>query len=212
MKKAEEFNELKNLIQKEKKIMQEISSSINYYQNSDAEERKMVSVHINVLKSELLKTNEKIPEEIKKISLVKKLPDDSQKKSVEYPKGKIVEEIKKTDVQKLEVGQYPLTKQEQPKLEEKIDNSKIKISYPKRTFIEKVGLDVFFSRDELKPNELEKETIKRIKKKREEIILQKKEKPNNYVTNANRFFSEYSKELRDKKIFPNLKEDLIKST
>ena len=192
MKKTNEFNDLKDLIQREKKIIKEIISSSNYLQNSDAEEKKLISIHLSLLKEELIKTNDKIPDEIKKINLVKSLNETIPVKPVEEPKK---QEIKP------EVNQE--IKQEIQKKKENF--------LPRKTFIERIGLDILYAKDDLKPTPLEKETIKRIKKKREEKILKTKEKSNEYLKTSNKFFSELSKKLMKNKVFPTLEEDLIKA-
>jgi len=58
---------------------------------------------------------------------------------------------------------------------------------------------------------IEKETIKRLKKKEEKIIKEKIKKPNKYFKTANKFFSDFSRSLFKKKIFLELRKDLIKT-
>jgi len=60
-------------------------------------------------------------------------------------------------------------------------------------------------------SELEKETLKRLKRKEKKIIERKLKKPNKYVKISNRVFSNFSRSLLDKKIFLTLKRDLIKT-
>jgi hypothetical protein len=215
MKKDDRFNELKDLIQKEKKIIKEISSSLNYYQNSNIEERNMLSGHITLLKNELLKTNDKIPEELKKINLIKVLPQTNVVKTPEETKTKPVEEVKQKQIEearKAEVKPEEKKRQEIKKTEVKTETqNKIITSLPKKSFIERIGLDVIYSKNDLKPNTLEKETIKRIKKKREENLAKSKEKPNEYLISANKYFADFSRSLANKKIFPTLGEDLMKA-
>jgi len=71
-----------------------------------------------------------------------------------------------------------------------------------------------FSREELKKleiSEIEKETLKRLSKKRK-IIFEKPEKKSSwYIKISNRFFSEYSMKLEKSEMFRQLKRDLIKS-
>lgn len=204
MKRNEKFNELRDLIQKEKKIAKEISSSLNYFKNSSIEERKMISAHLVVLKAELSKVNERVGEEIKNINLIKQLPGGNIPKT---SKENETEEQKKE-----EINNQNNKKEEIKKPEVKIIPQKNNFSsVPKKSFIERIGLDVFYTKKELRPTPLERETIKRIKKKREENLSKKEEKPNNYVILANKYFSKLSIKIIKQKLSPTLAEDLIKS-
>ena len=58
---------------------------------------------------------------------------------------------------------------------------------------------------------LEKQTIKRLKRKEKKVVVKKERKPSSYVGMANRLFSETSKSLLKKGMFRNLKRDLIKA-
>lgn len=60
-------------------------------------------------------------------------------------------------------------------------------------------------------SELEKDTVKRLKKREERIIYRKERKSNFYVNTANRVFANASKKLVDKEIFKPLEKELIKS-
>ncbi len=57
---------------------------------------------------------------------------------------------------------------------------------------------------------LERETIKRIRKKGKEIIEKKEKKPSNYIRIANIFFSKVSNSLLEKGYFKNMKRNLIR--
>ncbi len=59
--------------------------------------------------------------------------------------------------------------------------------------------------------ELEKETLKRLRKKEEKVVKKKVEKPSEYIKMANRIFKNKSKTLSKKKVFDILKTSLIKS-
>lgn len=63
---------------------------------------------------------------------------------------------------------------------------------------------------ELKTKGIEKETIKRLKKKEEEVIAEKQKKPKWYAKTANKMFSKKSLSLLNKKAFQSLERDLIK--
>ncbi len=60
--------------------------------------------------------------------------------------------------------------------------------------------------------ELEKRTLKRLKKKKEKIIKQKIKKPSIYVKTSNKIFSNLSISFVDRKMFRSLKRDLIKAS
>jgi len=58
---------------------------------------------------------------------------------------------------------------------------------------------------------LEKEILKRLKKKEKKIIEKKVKKPSKYVEKANKIFSDFSISLLKKKMFQKLEKDLIKT-
>jgi flagellar protein FlaJ len=60
-------------------------------------------------------------------------------------------------------------------------------------------------------SELERETIKRLKKKEKKVISKKTKKPSKYVKISNKFFSNFSNSLIDKRIFLILERNLIKA-
>lgn len=64
---------------------------------------------------------------------------------------------------------------------------------------------------DLKPEILEKETIKRIKKKEKKEIVEKKKKPKWYAKTANKLFSKISFSVVNKKALQTLERDLIKA-
>ncbi len=193
MKLAGEFNEIRRIIEKEKKIVKEMMVYSTYLKNSGFEERKMIYQQILLLKDALNKENENLLEEIQKVNLIKPLPE----------KGESVKEENK-----IEPKQEELKKEEQKKR-----ISDFNILQKKPSFIERIGIEKIYKKDELKPTPLEKETIKRIKNKKREEEIKKiaKDKPDEYVRIANQFFSNFSKKLIKMKVFTNLEEDLIKS-
>ena len=65
--------------------------------------------------------------------------------------------------------------------------------------------------EELKPTSLEKETLKRIKKKVVKEEEEKEQKPNPYIRLANRIFSNISNKIVTQKTFEDLERDLIKA-
>jgi len=59
--------------------------------------------------------------------------------------------------------------------------------------------------------ELERNILKRLKKKDRKIKIVKEKKPSRYIRTANKFFGDYAKELVEKKSFAGIKRDIIKS-
>jgi len=59
--------------------------------------------------------------------------------------------------------------------------------------------------------ELDKETIKRLKKKEKKIVKEKSKKPRGYVKLSSKFCSKFANSLADKKMFKTLSRDLIKA-
>jgi flagellar protein FlaJ len=58
---------------------------------------------------------------------------------------------------------------------------------------------------------LERETLRRLKKKEEKVVEVKEKKPSAYIKTANRFFSDLSMSLLKKKKFQKLEKDLVKT-
>jgi Flp pilus assembly protein TadB len=63
----------------------------------------------------------------------------------------------------------------------------------------------------MKLSGLEKETLKRLKKKEEKVVKKKEKKPSAYIKSANKFFSDLSRKLIEKKWFALVKRDLTKT-
>ena len=66
-------------------------------------------------------------------------------------------------------------------------------------------------RGKLKPDSLEKLTLKRMKKKEEKIVKKKEKKPSRYVKISSKFFYNTAMSFINKRFFRELKRDLIKS-
>ncbi len=77
------------------------------------------------------------------------------------------------------------------------------LTFPGRTKIKQTK--------ELTFSELEKETIKRMRKKEKKITKEKEKKPSKYVKISNKIFSNFSKTLLNKDMFRLLKRNLIKA-
>jgi flagellar protein FlaJ len=81
------------------------------------------------------------------------------------------------------------------------------VLYPKKTSIAPVTSKPI--KKEI--TEIEKETLRRIKKKEKKVLKKKEKKASTYVRLANKFFSGISKSLLDKGYFKNLKRNLVKA-
>ena len=182
LQKVNPLEELKKIISKEEKIIKEISLLFENLQKIDeTEEKQIVFSQINQLKDSLKEANENIPEVLKKVLLARPLHTESQ--------------IPPTIIQKKEVKTLP-TKLNQKENIQKTENSSQKI-LPKD--------------DEKETSKLEKETLKRLKIKKEKISKKKAKRPSKYIGVSNKFFSEYSLSLLNKKAFKHLEEELIKT-
>ncbi len=67
-----------------------------------------------------------------------------------------------------------------------------------------------YSMKELKPTELEKKTLKRMRKKLVKKEAERESTPNVYIMFANKLFSDFSEKIINKKTFEDLERDLIK--
>lgn len=183
MDKISEFQKLRGLVEREKKIYRELYSLENYIKKADPAEKRMILSQISMLKKNLLRTNKEIPEVLDKIHLIKSFPS-SQK---EIPK---------------EIHEKALPeKKEEKKTPEKGTTLNLKgITGGKA-----------YSLKDLKPTKLEKQTLKRMKQKEKKKEVQKEQKPNIYVQLANRWFSKLSNKIIADKTFKDLERDLIKA-
>lgn len=216
------FDELKSLIQKEKKILKEIISSQKYANNSDNEERRMVSSHVKLLKQSLKKANEQIPKELSKLHLIKPLTrgkeinveekDDKkegkneQKESSTSSKDASISERKK-ESEKIKTNDKKVVEQINENRKSSFDTSQLHENIPYA-----VGERKIYSKKDLRPDKLEIETIKRIRKRKEEKVKKEKEqKANPYVKYANKLFSKMSNKFFSKENVKQLEENLIKA-
>jgi len=179
-KNLEDFNNLRRIILREKKMLDELTSLTNYLQKAEVEERKMIYSQITLLKKAFKKTNSGIPAHLQRINLMQPLnPKPSETKI----------DTKSVAPKKKEV------------LKKRLFGLKMKSSTGSKKYTLK----------DLKPTHLEKKTLKRMKKKREKVEVEKEKKPSKYVALANRWFSEISEKIVDKRTFQDLERDLIKA-
>lgn len=85
-----QFKKLREIISSEKKTIKEIVSLSNYLKKAEADEKKLISAQIKLLKGSLRKTNEKIPKILDSLHLLKTLPQ----KEISEPKKVSLEEKK----------------------------------------------------------------------------------------------------------------------
>jgi hypothetical protein len=141
--------------------------------------------------------------------------EDTKEKSMFASQIKILENsLKKTndDVEKI-LEKISLTKP----LLVKEQAEKLNIPSPQDKKTKKFNLQQLFNKPaekisrEMKLSDLEKEILKRLKKKKEKIVKKEIKKPSVYIKTANRFFSDLSREIIKKKIFSQVERDLIKT-
>jgi len=186
------IKELKNNIRREKKVARELIILYKQFIKLEGdEEKKMVTSQIQSLKKHLKEANDRAHRNLKAMYLAKPLPQ-----IVEKPKTaekKATKPISNTAPPQ----QFIITQPQNSGLE-------INAGPTKRKKLLKLG-------KELKLEGLEKEIVKRLKKKDEKVKKEKKKEPNNYAKRANRFFSKNSIKLLNKNMFKTLERDLIKS-
>jgi len=95
------------------------------------------------------------------------------------------------------------------------ETSQVKEETPTKKYLSKSvsasSIKKGYSLKDLKPTQLEKETLKRIRKKNEKVETKKEKKPSKYIRLANLWFSDYSEKIINKKTFQDLERDLIKA-
>ncbi len=233
MKGTDKFKILKETISKQKKVIKELISSTNHIKSASPSERGMLVTHIKNLYISLNKFNQSLPSELNKIHLVKKLPKEKspakektklsekklakmeelkkkaykqEKKAPSKNKGMVRNLGKAEGIKDLRDTGYAI------KPRQEIDNAPVpKLALPKKSFIEILGFEKIYKKGWLKPDPLEKETIRRIKKSQKTVVIKKEEKANPFVKKANETFSRLADNLVKKNTFPNLEEDLIKA-
>lgn len=175
-----EFSKLKESIVKQKKIVKELISSKNYYNEGNAEEKRTIQKHFMNLLESLKKENGNAEELLGNINLARPLHHKETKN----------------------IPEKEIQKKEKPKK----TPQQLEFSTP-------IELKEIYSRKDMKPDKLEKETFKRIEKQKSKAVKKKKPKKeaNQYVRFANKLFSNFSKKLVDDKTFETLEKDLIKA-
>lgn len=190
------MKELKNNLLQEKKVLREwIILKNQLSKTKEDEDKKMISTQITLLKKHLKSVNDRASRNLRAVVLAKPLPKAKPVERQEpFPRKKIETE------QKIQIQ----STQTQPTVSNLKPVRMAKIDTKKRKKLIKLS-------KELKPIGLEKETLKRIIKKEEKIVEEKKKKPNHYAKTANKLFSKRAIKLLDKKMFQPLERDLIKA-
>jgi hypothetical protein len=178
-----DFNKIKESISRQKKIVKELISSKNYYNQGNSEEKKIIAEHFANLTEQLKKASDETENLIKEINLAKPLAGRTEIKEEKEISGGAESEETKEKVHR----QY---------------------EFPTPVVIRKM-----YSHKEMKPDRLERETFKRIEKQKTATKINPtiSQEVNPYVKFANRLFSNFSKKLVDEKTFDTLGRDLVKA-
>ena len=180
--------ELKNNVEKEKKVARELSIlHKQFIRLKGDQEKKMMNSQIQSLKKHLRESNDRASRNLNAIYLAKPLPKVPEKQTPPPTTTTIQQPIQ----------QPIIAPAKKPSLE-------IKPESEKRKKLIKLS-------KELKLEGLEKETLKRLKKKEKKEKKEKEKKPDAYAKRANKFFSKKAIKLLDKKMFKTLERDLIKA-
>ncbi len=130
---------------------------------------------------------------------------NSLKNNFNKVNGSILSILEKMSVRNELPSQEPLKKiLEKPQEQEK--KISIKIENPKKSEEKKE-----IRKEKIMITGLEKEILKRLKKKEKEVVEKKIKKPSKYIKIANKIFSKTAKSLENKEIFKTLENDLVKA-
>ncbi|MEK6945832.1 MAG: type II secretion system F family protein [Nanoarchaeota archaeon] len=147
----------------------------------EEDDKNLVNSQLTALKRALRKTVEEISNSLEDMTIIKTLPRVS---------NKISEESKKVPITKASTRK--------PSIPEYVEMAK-KV---KKTRHSIVDVDI---------SDMERKTIKRLKKTRTETLQKKIKKPSKYVAFANKIFWKQSLKLSKKPLFINLKRDLVRA-
>jgi hypothetical protein len=198
-----DFGKLKEIISKEKRMLRELNSLEEYMKKAESGEKKMISSQIKLIKEEFIKTNEEIPLVIEKINLAKDL-DQNKKETPEEQRSS--GEFKKNSEEQRSSGEFKKNSEEKVSLKESL------IKKPLNTVSSRfVATEKGYSLQELKPTQLEKLTLRRMKDKNKKIEVKQEKTPSIYINIANRIFSKLSEKIIGEKTFEDLERDLIKA-
>ncbi|MBM3228541.1 hypothetical protein FJZ20_01495 [Candidatus Pacearchaeota archaeon] len=186
------FERIKQELAKERKIIYELNSFINYFKSAgSSEEKGMVSSQISVLRKSLIQTAQNIIQELEGISLFKQLSEESSESEIpgfiqEYSEESNVPREERIPFQKIIPQTHPIVP---PKIETRADLKK---------------------KDKATP--LERLVLKRIRRSKEKKVVKKtEEKPSKYIKVSSKFFYNTSLSLLSKGNFRYIERDIIKS-
>jgi len=183
------FDKFKEIISREKLMIRELNSLINYLKRADPDEKRMINSQIKLIKEKFRKVNGEIPLVLSNINLTKTL---NQKEEAEAPKAVEEKPAKKKTVE---------DEKKESLLKKPINMISAKLLSFKKGY----------SLKELQPTILEKQTLRRIRDKKKKIEVKKEQKPSSYINFANRVFSKLSEKIISDKTFQDLERDLIKA-
>jgi len=194
------ISELKKQVSREKEIIKEMGSLlIRLNKVKSIEERRLVISHIISLKHSIKNIDNIITEILtKKKSAVRPLLPVAKSLLPMVPK-----KVEKHEEVVQKETKHKETKEEEKKRKEYEKRRKERIKKAiKRAEIER-------KKKQITP--LEKESVKRLKKKGKTIVYARRKAPSLYVKTASRIFSKASISLSEGKMFKGLERDLVKA-
>lgn len=194
---TEDFEKLRSVILREKKIVAEITSLGNYMKNADVGEQRIIDSQIDIMEQTLRKSNEEIPGILDKIM-------SNQRPILNVP-GK---DERSLIASKTTVAQ-PSTTPANPDLRAKTPVKALPEPVKVNTIPKEPGK--VYTLKELKPVGIEKITLKRMKKKDKKTDAVKERKPSEYLKFANKVFSKTAGKMLNEKTMDQLERDLIKA-
>ncbi len=199
------FDELKNLISRQKKILEEMNLIYNSPTDS-LEEKRAVQSHLTQLIFYLKNENARIPKILNNIS------PDTTPQPVARRQEVAREEEKfsfKQEPQALAPIPNPaLTNQHLPlqPIQQKVASVNSNQEKQEKTEIKKLP-----SKKSLQLNYLERQVLKRIDKQPQTNVKKKENTPSSYAQTASKLFSKTSNEILRKKYFEGMVKDLLRT-
>lgn len=196
---TEEFEKLRSVILKEKKMVAEITSLGNYMKNADVGEQRIIDSQIDIMEQTLKRANEEIPGIMDRIM-------SNQRPILNVPgrDERALVSAKTTVAQPL----TPVTTTP-PDLRLKTPTKALPEPVKINTLTDEPGKK--YTLKELKPVGIEKITLKRMKKRDKKVEVVKERKPSEYLKFANKVFSKTAGKMLNEKVMEQLERDLIKA-
>ncbi len=193
---TDDFEKLRSIIIREKKLVAEITSLGNYMKNADVGEQRIIDSQIDIMEQTLKKANEEIPGILDRIM-------SNQRPILNVP-GRDERALVGA---KTTVAQPPT-----------IVNPDLRLKTPAKALPEPVKINTLsgepvktYTLKELKPVGIEKITLKRMKKRDKKVEVVKERKPSEYLKFANKVFSKTAGKMLNEKVMDQLERDLIKA-